>query len=619
MRTSVARNTPGTGFKLQVRNVGNSKTLVHQLINWAETTPHNPAIHGRITVGEWKTWSWSEYWAEARLLARGLQSLGHEVGECVAIVGNNRPEWSLCQFAIMANRGIPAPIYTTLTSEQVAYIVQHSQARIAICDTSEQLDKYLAGLASGETPRVEHIVTMDDLGSDDPRVITYDALKARGAEHEEAELETRLAELTEDETCLLIYTSGTTGTPKAVQLEHGGILSVARGCMDRFSVLREPGRYRTVSYLPLCHVAEQLFTTFFHLDCGGEVYYCPDLKQLKDYLVEVRPTSFVGVPRVWEKFQAALEAKLSTATGIKARLVNWSLATELAAFKKEVETGQPQGGLSRWLANKMLVKVKTALGLENVVVAGTGAAPIGVDTLEFFASLGIIVYEGYGMSETSGLATLGDFGNPRFGTVGTALAGVTIKIADDDEILLKGRNMTRGYLRQDDKTAELLDEEGWLHTGDLGSMDEDGFLRITGRKKDLLITAGGKNVAPAEMEGYMKSIPGIGQAVVVGDRMPYLSALILLDVELLEEVAKRSGAALGDLAQMSTDPKVHDWAMGEIQTRCNARVASYQTIKKIRILPVEFTVESGEVTPTMKIKRNVVSERYKDEIAAFYA
>jgi long-subunit acyl-CoA synthetase (AMP-forming) len=267
----------------------------------------------------------------------------------------------------------------------------------------------------------------------------------------------------------------------------------------------------------------------------------------------------------------------------------------------------------------VVTKVKSALGLENVIVAGTGAAPIGVSTLEFFASLGIVVYEGYGMSETSGLATLGDFGNPRFGTVGTALSGVTAKIADDDEILLKGRNMTRGYLRQDDKTAELLDGDGWLHTGDLGSLDEEGFLRITGRKKDLLITAGGKNVAPAEMEGYMKSILGIGQAVVVGDRMPYLSALIVLDVEMLEEVAKRSGAPLGDLAQMSKDPKVHDWAMAEVETCCNERVASYQTIKKIHILPVDFTVETGEVTPTMKIKRNVVSDRYDAEIAAFYA
>jgi len=609
-----------TGFSIQVSRVSTSKTLVHQLIHWAETTPNKPAIHGRKDGDGWQTWSWAEYWAEACLLARGLQSLGHEVGDCVAIVGNNRPEWSLCQFAIMANRGIPAPIYTTLTDVQVAYIVRHSQARIAICDTQEQLDKYLAGVASGETPLIEHIVTMDDLGSDDPRVITYDALKARGAEHDEATLETRLAELTADETCLLIYTSGTTGTPKAVQLEHGGILSVAGGCMDRFSEFRQPGKYRTVSYLPLCHVAEQLFTTFFHLDCGGEVYYCPDLKKLKDYLVEVRPTFFVGVPRVWEKFQAALEAKLSAATGLKAWLTSWALATELAAFKKEVATGHPQQSFSRKWANKLVIsKVKTALGLENVIVAGTGAAPIGVDTLEFFASLGIVVYEGYGMSETTGLATLGDYGNPRFGTVGTALAGVTIKIAEDDEILLKGRNMTRGYLRQDDKTAELLDEEGWLHTGDLGSLDGEGFLRITGRKKDLLITAGGKNVAPAEMEGYMKSIPGIGQAVVVGDRMPYLSALIVLDVEMLEEVAKRSGASLADLVQMSKDPKVHDWVMAEVETRCNDRVASYQTIKKICILPVEFTVEGGEVTPTMKIKRNVVSDRYGAEISAFYA
>jgi long-subunit acyl-CoA synthetase (AMP-forming) len=334
----------------------------------------------------------------------------------------------------------------------------------------------------------------------------------------------------------------------------------------------------------------------------------------------VRPTFFAGVPRVWEKFQAVLQGRLAEATGIKAMLASWALRTELSAFRKEAEAGVPHPGFLRNLANKLVIsKIKNALGLDQVLMAGTGAALIGTETLEFFASLGICIYEGYGMSETTGLATLGVYRKPRFGSVGTALDGVTVKIADDDEILLKGRNMTRGYLRQEEKTKELIDEDGWVHTGDLGSLDDEGFLRITGRKKDLLITAGGKNIAPAEMEGYMKSIFGVSQAVVVGDRQPYLCALITLDGEVLDELAKKVGVAGGSIEKLAADKKVEAWLTEQVEERCNQKVARYQTIKKLKVLPSEWTVDSGEVTPTMKIKRNVVSKRYAGEIAAFYA
>ncbi len=603
--------------------MGSRHTLVHQLADWAERTPDRPAIHGRSSPGEWNTWTWKRYWEDVRAVACGLLSLGHEVGDCVAIVANNRPEWSLCQFGIMACRGAPAPIYTTLMPEQVAFIVAHSRAKIAICDTQEQLDKYLAGVADGSTPLLQTVITMDDLGAESEavKIISFAEFLELGRAQAETELDKRLSELSEDETALLIYTSGTTGTPKGVQLEHGGMVMMAISCLDRFPFYRQPDAYRTVSYLPLCHVAEQLFTTFFHLDSGGEVYYCPDLKQLKDYLVEVRPTFFVGVPRVWEKFQAALESKLSAVTGLKGKLTRWALATELAAFKEDAKTGLRSESFSRNLANKLVIsKVKSALGLENVLVAGTGAAPISVSTLEFFASLGITIYEGYGMSETTGLATLGVHGKPSFGSVGTALDGVTIKIADDDEILLKGRNMTRGYLHQPQKTAELLDEDGWLHTGDLGALDGE-HLKITGRKKDLLITAGGKNVAPAEMEGYIKSIFGVSQAVVVGDQKPYLTALLTLDDEVLAELAARIGlseAQAGSSEAMTQEDAVHAWVMAQVEERCNSKVARYQTIKKVTLLPVDFTVESGEITPTMKVKRNVVNEKYATEIAALY-
>jgi len=594
-------------------------TLVHQFAHWAEKSPNKQAIHGRAADNQWFAVTWSEYWTAAREVAKGLIALDHQVGDCVAIVGDNRTEWTIAQFGIMAARGVPAPIYTTLTHDQVAYIVGHCKASIAICDTQEQYDKYRQAEDEKLFPALKKLITFDKVNGDD-RTSTLDDLRALGREQDDAELDKRLGELTEDETALLIYTSGTTGQPKAVQLEHGGMVFMAQAILEGFPTIQDQEVYRAVSYLPLCHVAEQLFTNMLHMNTGGEVYFCPDLKQIKEYLVHVKPTMFLGVPRVWEKFQAALEAKLSEATGVKARLTSWAMRTELASFKKELNSGQPVNSISRSIANKLVIsKVKSALGLQELLIAATGAAPIGVATLEFFASLGITVYEGFGMSETTGVATCPEHGKARFGTVGKALNGVTVKIAEDGEILLKGRNCTRGYLHQPEKTAELLDDEGWLHTGDLGSLDDDGYLKITGRKKDIIITAGGKNIAPAEMESYMKSIPGVGQAVVVGDRQPYLAALVTLDSETLEILAKNAGVSSSPLAEMAGSEAVHKYLVAQVEAECNAKVARYQTIKKIKILPIEFTIDGGEITPTMKIKRNVVNDRYSAEIDALYA
>lgn len=595
-----------------------SLTLVHRIQDWAQEKPHVPALYERGGDELWQALTWKEYWEAVREVAKGLIALGHEAGECVAIVGNNRVDWVLCQFGMMAARGVPAPIYTTNTVEQTAYIVDHCRAKIAICDNKHQLEKVLAASEQGLIS-VDSIITMDELDADDEGVMSLKALREKGRQEDDTELDKRIDALTDTETSLLIYTSGTTGVPKAVQLNHGGMIAVAESIRERFGDFVNHHPYRLVSYLPLCHVAEQLFTNMLAIGVGGEVYFCPDLKAIRDYLVHVRPTIFLGVPRVWEKFQAALEARLGEAKGIKAALANWARKTELACFRQEVAQGKPVMTFSRKLAHKLVIsKVKDRLGLDQLKVAVTGAAPISMGTLEFFASLGLTVYEGYGMSETSAVATSASYGAPRFGTVGKPLRCCQVKIADDGEILLKGRNMTTGYLHMPEKTRELLSEDGWLHTGDLGSLDEEGNLRITGRKKDILITAGGKNVAPAEMEAYMKQIPGVGQAVVVGDRQPYLCALLTLDVEALEDLRALAGAPGASLAELAESEKLRTHLEKEVEQECNAKVARYQTIKKIKVLPVEFSVESDELTPTMKIKRNVVHDKYKNEIASLY-
>ncbi|MBW2507470.1 MAG: long-chain fatty acid--CoA ligase [Deltaproteobacteria bacterium] len=592
-------------------------TMLSRIENAASSKGGSPAIHDRAEGGGWTTHTWGEYWREIRRVGKGLMALGLQPEDCVAIVGANRRDWVICQHGINAAQGIPAPLYTTLLPEQMAYIVDNAKSRVVICDDQTQLGKFLS-IAGGDSP-IEHIVTMDDLGSSDPRVITLDALKQKGDALPDADLDARLDAVQMDDVALLIYTSGTTGLPKGAMLTHRGIDLIAKAVPAVFPILKDH-EARSVSYLPLCHAAEQGVTNFAGLATQGQIFFCSDLTQIKDYLVEVHPTIFLAVPRVWEKFEAALRGKLAEATGIKAKLAKWARETELEAFRTEMATGRPVKSFSRNLANKLVIsKIKEALGLDQLLVALSGAAPISVSTLEFFASIGLPIHEGYGMTETSAFASVQPYGQLRFGTIGKPLPGVQVKIADDGEIMLKGINMVKGYHRLPDKTAELYDDEGWMHTGDLGAIDEAGYIAITGRKKDLIITAGGKNVAPAEMEGYLQSIPGVGQAVVVGDRQPYLSALIVLDPEALPELEVAAQiAGLSDVATAARNPDVKAYIEQEMQQVCNSKVARYQTIKKIQILPTTFSVDGGELTPTLKVKRNIVNEKYAKEIAAFY-
>jgi long-subunit acyl-CoA synthetase (AMP-forming) len=593
-------------------------TMLSKIEHWANTKGSANALHELNADDTWDTTTWAEVWIDVRRVGKGLMSLGLEPGQCVAIVGKNRSDWMICQHGINAAQGIPAPLYTTLLTDQIAYIIDNAQAKIVICDEQEQLDKYLT-IANGEST-IEHIITMDDLGSDDPRVRTLAELMKRGDDVDDSTLDTRLDAVDKDDVALLIYTSGTTGLPKGAMLTHRGIELIGDALPVVFPTLVD-AETRIVSYLPLCHAAEQGIVNFAGFSIGGEAYFCRDLTQIKDYLVKVHPTVFLAVPRVWEKFEAALRGKLAEATGLKAKLATWARETELAAFKQESATGRPVSSLSRKLANKLVIsKIKEALGLDALDVAVSGAAPISTSTLEFFASIGILIHEGYGMTETTAIASMQPYGKPKFGTIGKPLPGVEVKIADDGEILLRGDNMVKGYFRLPDRTAELYDDEGWMYTGDLGRIDDEGFISITGRKKDIIITAGGKNVAPAEMEGYLQAIPGVGQAVVVGDRQPYLAALIVLDPEALPALEEASGiSGLSDVETAAKSSEVKRFIEEQMQEVCNAKVARYQTIKKIQILPTVFSVEGGELTPTLKVKRNIVNEKYAKEIAAFYA
>ncbi|MAQ16489.1 MAG: hypothetical protein CMN30_17060 [Sandaracinus sp.] len=598
-------------------------TLVHYLAHWAETRPARPAIHGKRD-GRWIRLSWSEYLQRARAVAKAIVAEGHEVGERVALMGANQPEWVQIQSGAQIARGVPAPIYGTCTLEQTAYIVKHSGSRFWFCDGAEQLEKLLECERQELVPPAKRIVTFVPVRHDDERVMSLDDFIHFGHQQDDAEVDARFAALTDDETCLMIYTSGTTGVPKGVEIDHGGQMVIGSQVL-RLAPEFLDGRaeYHTVSYLPLSHQAEQLLTNVVSLTVGGQVYFCPEIAQVKDFLAEVRPTIFLGVPRVWEKFEAALRARLGEAKGVRAKLAAWAMATELASFHEQVERGvRPEAHmpLRRRVARKLVIdKVKTALGLDRLQVGITGSAPMAPKTQEFFAGLGVVILDAYGLTETCGAASISDPLKPRFGTVGKPFEGVQVRIGDEGEIQLKGRNMTKGYLGMPEESAALYTTDGWLRTGDQGELDREGNIKITGRLKELIITAGGKNVAPVELEQYVQPIPGVGQVVVVGDRQPFLSALITLDPENLDALAEAAGTRKAPMAAMAADPAVQSFFEREIESRCNTKVARYQTIKKIHVLPEEFSVEGGELTASMKLRRPQIVEKHAAAIDAFYA
>jgi len=593
-------------------------TLPGQIARLARERPDRKALIEMGPDGDWVSTSWGEYWQTVRDLAKGLISLGMQSGDGVALVGNNRRDWVISQMGISAATGVPAPIYVTNTVDQVVYIVNHCRAKIVICDNQEQLNKYLSALDRGLI-EIEHIITMDALDSEHAMVTSLADIIVRGSSEPDEELNRRMAAVEPDDLALLVYTSGTTGVPKGAKCTHRGIDAIGQAIIDTLPQMLEIDPSRYVSYLPLCHAAEQDATNFTGLRAASETYFCSDLTKIKDYLVAARPHFFFAVPRVWEKLEAVLRAKLSAATGLKAKLATWARRVEFESAKRSMETGKVVDTFQRRLANTLVIsKIKRAIGFDEIIVVASSAAPAALSTLEFFASIGILIHEGYGMTEATGLATLQPLGMPRFGSVGQALPGVKVRIADDGEIQLRGPTMVSGYLYMPDESAVLNTDDGWIRTGDLGAVDKDGFLSITGRKKDLLITAGGENVAPAEMENHLQGILGVGQAVVVGDRQPYLCAILALEEETLPDLCKAAGVPVAPLAEIASNEKVRAFLANCVESDCNSKVARFQTIKKFEVLPHMLSVEGGELTPTLKVKRNIINVKYKAIIDGMY-
>jgi long-chain acyl-CoA synthetase len=578
----------------------NPATIPARLFQQAQDRPNAPAYFVRGET-DWEPTDWSTYAANVRQIARALIAFGVESGQVICILGNNRPEWVEMDLAAMAINAIPAGIYQTSSSDEIAYVLNHSEAPIILVENEAQWAK-VNEIRSG-VPTLKRIVTMQGTTIDDADTQTWEQFLASGNESEE-DIDLRVKNLDPTAPATFIYTSGTTGPPKAVMLSHDNLAWTADRAID---IVGQTDQDTSLSYLPLSHIAEQMFTLHAPITSGARVYFAQGIEKMPDNLKEVQPTVFFGVPRVWEKFHAGVASKLKLATGVKLKLVNFARRTGTAVSELKCQ-GKPITGalaLKYKLANKLIFsKLKPAIGMGNARICVSGAAPIAPDVLEFMASLDVIILEVYGQSEDSGPTTFNLTGNTRFGTVGVRLPGIDVRIAEDGEILVKGRNVFMGYYKDDEATKATLDADGWLYSGDLGAFSDDGFLTITGRKKDIIITAGGKNIAPKNIEAALMEHEAISQAVVIGDRRKFLSAVVAINPERAEEAG-------GDLSSFKSSIQEHIDAV-------NSRFARVEHIRKFSILPRELDQENAELTPTMKIKRRIVYDNWASVIDGMY-
>jgi long-chain acyl-CoA synthetase len=572
----------------------------HRLLRQATERPSSIAYQAKVN-GRWQPTTWRTFADQVRTAARALIALGFQRGSKVSILGFNRPEWVILDHAAMMAGGAPAGIYTTCSPDEVQYIVHHSESLVVLVEDAAQLAKVKA--RRDQMPLLAKIVMMRGVTATGEDVLTWDDFLALGESTPERTLDERIAALAPGDLATLIYTSGTTGPPKGVMLSHDNLAWTSQLMLD-VGGRDHAGGDVSLSYLPLSHVAEQMATIHMPATAGSTVYFAESIEKLAENIKDARPTVFFGVPRIWEKFHAALGAKLREVTGAKKKLLDWArgVCREIHAIRDRGDTPSRALELQYALANRVVIgKIKAALGFDRARMLISGAAPIAPDVLAFFASLDLPVREIYGQSEDTGPTSYNLAGKTKIGSVGPPMPGIEVRIAEDGEILVRGRNVFMGYYKEPEATAETL-RDGWLCTGDLGALDKDGFLTITGRKKEIIITAGGKNIAPKNIEAAIKQLPLVGEAVVIGDRRKFLTALVTLD----DAAAK----------QLPPD-EVRSQIQKQIDT-VNESLARVEQIKKFTVLPQPFGIDSGELTPTLKIKRKVIAQKYAREIDAMY-
>ena len=565
---------------------------------------------GTAIVDGDRTLTWNELRALARAVAGGLASLGVSKGDTVALMLNNRLEFFPIDLGAVTLGAVPFSIYQTASPEQIAYVVGDAGAKVAIVEKGflETFEK-----AREELPDVEHLIVLDGDGGTG----SYEDLLAADPDFDD---EAAAAGVGLDDLLTLIYTSGTTGPPKGVELTHRNLLGLVAGVDDLIDFPEEGGKI--ISWLPAAHIAERGAHYYLPLSKGGSVTVCPDPRQIIEFLPTVRPTWFFAVPRVWEKLKAGLETMLASLPDEQREPAQKGLEAAIAKVRAEQageEVPEEVAAAAAAMEEQMFANLRAHLGLDQVLAVNVGAAPTPVEVLEFFHAIGVPVAELWGMSETCGAATVNPPGKVKLGTVGPPLPGVEVRLADDGEVQVRGSLIMAGYRNLPEKTNETLDEERWLATGDIGEIDEDGYLRIVDRKKELIINAAGKNMSPASIESHLKAAsPLIGQAVAIGDARPYNVALIVLDPEYAPAWAAKQGIDADGVAALVENEQVHAAVQAAVE-EANAKMSRVEQIKKFELLPEEWLPGGDELTPTMKLKRRPIADKYEAEIEGLYA
>jgi long-chain acyl-CoA synthetase len=588
-----------------------SKTIADLLPRAVEEYGPRKAVMFKDDGGQWVSRTYGEVGDIVRKLALGLIDLGVAKGDKVSILANTRPEWTFFDFAALSIGAIVVPIYQTNSPDECQYVLENSDASVVVVEDAEQLEKVRK--VRGQCPKLEHVILMTGAGDG---AMSFDEVAERGAARSEEDWRERWASVTKDDICTIIYTSGTTGPPKGCVISHGNYRSMLDMVLEA-NILGGEGEV-TYLFLPLAH-SFALLIQFGNFELGATLaYWERDPLRIVPNLAEVKPTYFPSVPRIFEKIHTAATANAEKEGGAKKAIFNWAIGVGKKVREAERE-GRSPGLIHRVqhpLADRLVLsKIRSIFG-GNLQQAVTGAAPINPEILRFFDAAGVLVLEGWGMTETSTAATISTPEAFKFGTIGKPFAGCEVRIADDGEILVRGPNVFQGYYKNEEATRDTL-KDGWLHTGDLGEVDAEGFIKITGRKKDIIITAGGKNITPANLEAEIKQHPLVSQCVVVGDRRPYLVALTTLDPEESAKFAKEEGLP-EDPEELASHPELTasiDAHLDEV----NEKFARVEQVKKVRVLGRDWGPGDDELTPTMKVKRAVVADKYSDEIESLYS
>ena len=575
-------------------------------------------------LGLWRAYSWTEVGNTVAEIGAGLVSLGFEPGQVVSVLANTCREWVWADLATLSMGGICNGIYPTDAASQVDYLCTDSSSVFLFAEDDEQLDKYLE--MRDHLPLVKRVIVFDMEGLqklDDPQVISLDALRALGRDYLQAHptlVAQRLASRGPQDVAVLVYTSGTTGRPKGAMITHANICaSLAAAGSSLFEGLPMGGE--RVAFLPLCHIAERLIGEYVAIHRKSTINFVENPETVFDNLREVQPVVFFAVPRVWEKVFSTVAISVREAGRVQQLAYGWALGEGMKIVKL-AEAGTSPGVLQRaryWLARTLVLNnVRRMVGLNRVQLALTGAAPISPELIRWYLALGIPLREGWGMTETTGGGTVTPFDGGRPGSIGLPGPGVEMRISEQGEILVRGAVVFKGYLNQPEKTAETIDADGWLHTGDVGRVDADGYFFITDRMKDIIITAGGKNVTPSEWENQLKFSPYVTDAVVIGDKRAYLSCLVMIDQDNIEQWAQERDVQFSDYKSLCRAPEVVN-LIGEEIDKVNKQFARVEQIKQFRLIEQRLTAEDEELTPTMKLKRSLVNRKYADMIEAMYA